>query len=204
MNYDSRHRSTLIHSTAIVEGQVKLSAGVRIWSFSHVCEGAELGENVIIGESVYVGPFVKIGKNSKIQSHALIYEPTEIGDGVFVGPGTVFTNDFLPRAVRSDGIRKESKDWNKVAVKVSEGASIGAGAVCVAPITIGSFAMIAAGAVVTRDVLNFERAAGNPIRNIGWNCYCGLELKLKSNGEFECIECKFHFVNSKNGLKEKK
>jgi acetyltransferase-like isoleucine patch superfamily enzyme len=130
----------------------------------------------VIGRGAYLGPGVVVGDRCKIQNHALVYEPAVLADGVFVGPAVVFTNDYFPRAVTPDGDLKTADDWDAVAVTVREGASIGARAVCVAPVTIGRWALVAAGAVVVRDVPDFALVAGVPARQLGWVGHAGVPL----------------------------
>lgn len=131
---------------------------------------------MVIGRGVYVGLGVVIGDDSKIQNYALLYEPAEIGNGAFIGPGVILTNDRFPRAVTPSMQKKILGDWVPVGVKVLDGASIGAGAICVAPVTIGRWAMVAAGSVVIRDVLDHALVAGNPARQIGWVGRAGVRL----------------------------
>ena len=122
-------------------------------------------------------PECGVGANSKIQNYALVYEPAELGEGTFIGPAAVLTNDQYPRAVNPDGTRKDGHDWEPVGVTVLEGASIGAKAVCIAPVTIGSWSMVAAGSTVTRDVQAFALVAGSPSRaEIGWVGRAGVDL----------------------------
>ena len=127
-----------------------------------------VGENCSIGRGVYIGPMVTIGSSCKIQNNALIYDPARIESGVFIGPAVVLTNDRLPRAVDPKGMAKRRGDWDAVGVVVEEGASIGAAAVCVAPVRIGQWAMVGAGSVVTRDVPAHALVAGNPARFVFW------------------------------------
>jgi acetyltransferase-like isoleucine patch superfamily enzyme len=122
----------------------------------------------VIGRGAYLGPGVVVGDRCKIQNHALVYEPAVVADGAFIGPAVVFTNDLNPRAVTPEGRLKSAEDWEPVGVVVEEGASIGARAVCVAPVRIGAWAMVAAGAVVTRDVPAHALVAGVPARQVGW------------------------------------
>src|SRR5690606_8430359 len=122
------------------------------WHLAQVREDAVLGENCVVGRGAYVGTGVVMGKNCMLQNYALVYEPAKLGDGVFIGPAVVLTNDTYPRSVTPDGELKSASDWEPVGVTIEDGASIGARAVCVAPVTIGRWATVAAGAVVTKDV----------------------------------------------------
>ena len=114
--------------SAIIESNVQIGTGTRIWNNAQIRTNATIGDNCIIGKDVYIGAGVNIGNNCKIQNSALVYEPAEIGFGVFIGPGVVFTNDQYPRAINSDLTVKSASDWNPVGVTVLDGASIGAGA----------------------------------------------------------------------------
>ena len=153
---------------------------------AQVREGAVLGRNCIVGRSAYVGTGVLIGDNVKIQNLALVYEPAVLEDGVFIGPAVVLTNDHYPRAVNPDGTLKSGHDWQPVGVTIRQGASIGARAVCVAPVTIGRWAMVAAGAVVTKDVPDFALVAGVPAKRIRWVGKAGEPLVDEGNGKWRC------------------
>lgn len=166
----------MISPSATVSPEAVVPDSAKVWDLAQVREHATLGERVIVGRGAYVGLGVIVGSESKIQNYALIYEPAEIGKGVFVGPGVILTNDRFPRAVTSAMQQKASSDWNPVGVKVLDGASVGAGAVCVAPVTIGRWAMVAAGSVVIRDVLDHALVAGNPARQVGWVGRAGVRL----------------------------
>jgi UDP-2-acetamido-3-amino-2,3-dideoxy-glucuronate N-acetyltransferase len=175
-----------ISPNASVSNQASLSNSVSIWDFSQVRENAKIGENSIIGSYVYIDANVKIGKNCKIQNRALLYDPAILHDGVFIGPGAILTNDKNPRSVSPANELKSSEDWKKVGVEVFEGASIGSGAICIAPIKIGKWATIGAGAVVTKDVPNHALMVGNPARQIGWVGKSGLKLVTADNKNFKC------------------
>ncbi|GAA2248002.1 MULTISPECIES: acyltransferase [Streptomyces] len=162
---------------AQVDDTAVLSPGTTVWELAQIREGAVLGSDCVVGRGVYVGPRVKIGRRVKLQNYALVYEPAELADGVFVGPAVVLTNDHHPRAVDADGRPKRAGDWDAVGVRVAEGASLGARSVCVAPVSIGRWAMVAAGAVVTRDVPDFALVAGVPARRIGWVGQAGERLR---------------------------
>jgi UDP-2-acetamido-3-amino-2,3-dideoxy-glucuronate N-acetyltransferase len=162
---------------ADVADTAKLGEGTKIWHLAQVREDAELGANCIVGRGAYIGTGVRIGDNCKIQNHALVYEPAELGQGVFVGPAAVLTNDTYPRAVNPDGGLKSADDWHAVGVTIAEGASIGARAVCVAPVRIGRWATVAAGAVVTKDVPDFALVLGVPAHQRGWVGRAGAPLR---------------------------
>lgn len=157
-----------VHDSADVAGSARFGDGVRVWHLAQVRENASLGDNVIVGRGAYIGTGVRVGSNSKIQNYALVYEPAHLDDGVFIGPAAVLTNDTFPRAVNADLTPKSADDWTPVGVTVLTGASIGARAVCVAPVTIGRWSTVAAGAVVTKDVPDHALMAGVPARRIGW------------------------------------
>lgn len=158
----------VVQSTADVAGSARLGARTRVWHLAQVREGARLGDDCNVGRGAYVGPDVVIGNACKLQNYALVYEPARLGDGVFVGPGAVLTNDEFPRAANPDLSVKSSADWVAVGVTIRDGASIGARAVCIAPVTIGRWALVAAGAVVTQDVPDHALVVGVPARRIGW------------------------------------
>lgn len=177
-------------AAGLVDPTARVAQTARIWGHSQVREGAVIGEQVIIGTGAYIGTGVVVGDNSKIQNNALVYEPARIGPGVFVGPGAILTNDRVPRAVNPDGTQKGADDWLAVGVTVEEGASIGAGAICVAPVTVGAWAMVAAGAVVTGDVPAFALMAGVPARHVGWVGRTGARLVRDDyeSARFTCPE----------------
>lgn len=179
-------RTVQIAPSADLDPTAQIGAGTRIWHLAQVRENARIGADCTLGRGAYVGPGVVLGRNCKIQNYALIYEPAVLEDGVFVGPAVVFTNDEYPRAVNIDGSVKGSSDWRMVGVMVGTGASIGARSVCVAPVLIGRWALVAAGAVVTKDVPDFAIVAGVPARQIGWVGYAGVPLVPQSDGLFQC------------------
>ncbi|UNX55729.1 N-acetyltransferase [Georgenia sp. TF02-10] len=172
--------------SADVAADAEIGAGSAVWHLAQVREGAVLGPGCVIGRGAYVGPGVVLGRACKVQNYALVYEPAVLGDGVFVGPGVVLTNDAFPRAVNPDGTLKAADDWEPVGVQIEEGASIGARAVCVAPVRVGAWAMVAAGAVVTRDVPAHALVAGVPARRIGWVGTAGVPLVPDGEGRWRC------------------
>lgn len=168
--------STFVADSADVDERAVLGDGTSVWHLAQVRERAVLGPECIVGRGAYVGTGVRIGARVKIQNYALVYEPAILEDGVFVGPAVVLTNDEYPRSVAPDGARKSAADWTPVGVTVREGASLGARSVCVAPVTIGRWALVAAGAVVAKDVPDFALVAGVPARRIGWVGRAGVRL----------------------------
>lgn len=190
-----------IAPSADVSDKAVLGAGTKIWHLAQVREKARLGANCIVGRGAYVGTGVEVGANTKIQNYALVYEPARLGKGVFIGPAVVLTNDTYPRSVSPDGSLKSAEDWTPVGVTIEDGASIGARAVCVAPLTIGRWATIAAGAVVTKDVPAFALMAGIPARRLGWVGKAGHPLSPK-DGFWVCPETGAKYVEQDKFLKE--
>jgi UDP-2-acetamido-3-amino-2,3-dideoxy-glucuronate N-acetyltransferase len=158
----------VISITAVVAATASIGDGCRIWDGAQVREDASIGEDCIVGRGAYIDGAVRIGARCKIQNDALIYAPAEIGNGVFIGPRATLTNDLHPRAVNPNGTPKGRDDWEPVGVAVEDGASIGAAAVVLGGVTVGAWAMVAAGAVVTRAVPRFALVAGVPARRVGW------------------------------------
>ena len=181
-----RQESARVMPGADVEPGASLGAGTTVWQLASVRDGANVGANCVIGRGAYLGPGVRLGDNVKVQNHALIYEPAIVDDGAFVGPAVVFTNDHRPRSVEPDGRQKRAGDWHAVGVTLGEGASVGARAVCVAPVRIGRWAMVGAGAVVTADVPDFALVVGVPARRIGWVGRAGERLESQGGGLWSC------------------
>ncbi|MDR6504445.1 acetyltransferase-like isoleucine patch superfamily enzyme/VanZ family protein [Arthrobacter oryzae] len=175
-----------IANTADVADTASIGDGTRIWHLAQIREDAALGTNCNIGRGAYVGPAVQLGDNCKLQNYALVYEPARLSDGVFIGPAAVLTNDLHPRAITPDGVLKGVDDWEAVGVTVGKGASVGARAVCVAPLVIGEWATVAAGAVVTRNVPAYAVVAGVPARQMGWVGEAGHPLKQDDGGSWLC------------------
>lgn len=175
-----------IVDSADVADSAVIGDGSSIWHLAQVRESAHLGRNCIVGRGAYIGSGVRMGDNCKVQNYALVYEPAVLEDGVFIGPAVVLTNDTFPRAVNPDGSLKSAHDWEPTGVTIREGASIGARAVCVAPVTIGRWATVAAGSVVTRDVPDFALVAGVPARRIKWVGRAGVPLEDLGAGRWRC------------------
>jgi len=172
--------------SADVDSDVTIGDGSSIWHLAQVRSGAKVGAECIIGRGAYIGPGVVLGDRCKVQNYALVYEPAKLSNGVFIGPAVVLTNDHYPRAINPDGSLKGGGDWELVGVTIEEGASIGARAVCVAPITIGRWAMVAAGSTVIHDVPDFALVAGAPARRIRWVGRAGVPLVEVGQHTFEC------------------
>lgn len=170
---------------ADVSEAAEIGDGSQIWHLAQVREGVRLGPECIVGRGAYIGTGVQVGARCKIQNYALVYEPASLADGVFIGPAAVLTNDEYPRAVTPDGGLKSASDWHPVGVTIGEGASIGARAVCVAPVEVGAWALVAAGAVVTKDVAPFALVAGVPARRIGWVGRAGARL-VRDGDRWRC------------------
>jgi len=171
----------MIHPSAIVDAGAELCAGTRIWHFAHVCAGARIGAGCSLGQGVYVGNDVKIGDNVKIQNNVSVYDAVRLEDDVFCGPSMVFTNVHNPRSAVA---RKD--EYRPTLVK--RGATLGANCTVVCGCTVGAYAFVGAGAVVSRDVPDFALMVGVPARQIGWMSRHGerLALPLRGNGEALC------------------
>jgi UDP-2-acetamido-3-amino-2,3-dideoxy-glucuronate N-acetyltransferase len=170
-----------IHETAIVEHGCHIGAGTKVWHFSHIMGSAVIGSNCNIGQNVFIAAGVKIGSNNKVQNNVSIFTGVECEDDVFLGPSMVFTNVINPRSAVN---RKE--EYKRTLIK--KGASIGANATIICGIEIGAYAMIGAGAVVTKDVKDFALLVGNPAKQIGWVSEHGDKLQFDENGIALCKE----------------
>ena len=174
------------HETAILNKNISIGNGTKIWHFSHIQSGAVIGENCSLGQNVNVGNNVKIGNSVKIQNNVSVYEGVELEDYVFCGPSMVFTNILLPRC---EFPQRGSEFYDKTLVKKS--ASIGANATIVCGNTIGQYAMIGAGAVITKDVPDFALILGNPGKIVGWVDKKGCRLEFDKNGLSQCGQFQF-------------
>lgn len=187
---------------ADVAASADLKDGCKIWHYAQVRENVSMGENCIVGRGAYVGTGVRIGNNCKIQNYALVYEPAVLGDGVFIGPAVVLTNDQYPRAINPDGSLKSAAEWDPVGVEIGDGAAIGARAVCVAPVRIGRWALVAAGATVIHDVPDFAAVAGVPARRIAWVGRAGKPLRKETGDTWVCPETSARYVQDGEQLRE--
>jgi len=174
--------SVRIHPTADVAPDAEIGGGTSIWNQSQVRERAHIGTGCIIGKNVYVDVGVVIGSNVKIQNNASVYHGVTIEDGVFVGPHVCFTNDRVPRAVNPDGSLKLDEDWEVVPILVRRGAAIGANSTILPGVTIGQWAMVGAGSVVTHDVDDHSLVVGNPAHRLASVCSCGEPLGDGADG----------------------
>lgn len=182
-------RSFFAHETAIIDNNVTIGEKTKIWHFSHILSGSKIGQNCNIGQNVVIGPDASIGKKCKIQNNVSVYKGVTLEDGVFCGPSMVFTNIYNPRAEigKMDQVRP---------TLVKKGATLGANCTIVCGHTIGSYAFIGAGAVVTKDVPDHALMAGNPAKQNGWMCQCGEKL----NSKLHCPVCKKKYRKAKTGL----
>jgi len=187
-------RAAHLAATADIDERASIGEGSVIWDLAQVRETARIGAQCVIGRGAYIGPGVSLGDRCKVQNHALVYEPATIATGVFIGPAAVLTNDLFPRAVTPHGALKRAHDWQAVGVVVDEGASIGARAVCIAPVRIGRWAMVAAGSVVTKDVPAFALVVGVPARQTGWVGRAGLPLVPVADGALRCPQTGERYV----------
>lgn len=191
-----------VMESADVDPRAQIGARSSVWHLAQVREHAVIGTDCVIGRGAYVGTGVRIGDGCKIQNYALVYEPAVLADGVFIGPAAVLTNDTYPRAVNPDGTPKSATDWEPVGVTIAEGASIGARAVCVAPVRVGRWATVAAGAVVTADVPDFALVAGVPARRIRWVGRAGVPLTPDGDGRWRCPQTGATFTEHDGTLVE--
>lgn len=181
-----------VHESSYIDEDVVIGEGTKIWHFCHVQKGARIGKNCSFGQNVNISNYVKIGDGVKVQNNVSIYEGVELEDDVFCGPSMVFTNDLTPRAKYPKG----SAGYRYTLIK--RGATIGANATIVCGHSLGEWSMVAAGAVVTKDVPSHALVAGTPAKQIGWVCECGQRL----NTDFQCSVCNRKYRQIENGLEE--
>lgn len=179
-------KAVTVHPTAFVEDGAAVGAGTKVWHFAQVRSGARVGSECILGKGVYIGEGVQIGDRVKIQNGVSIYPGATVEDGVFIGPHVCFTNDRHPRAINPDGSLKSADDWEIGRIVVRAGASLGANSTLIAGITVGRWALVAGGSVVTKDVPDFGLVAGNPARLVGHVCTCSRRLREDGPGRLVC------------------
>lgn len=189
-------RPYFVHPTALIDEDVEIGEGTRIWHFSHILRGSRIGKNCVLGQNVVVGPFVRVGNNCKIQNNVSLYYGVELEDGVLCGPSCVFTNDKYPRAF----IERRNEFLQ---TRVRQGATIGANATIMCGTTIGRYAMVGAGAVVLHDVPDHALVVGNPARQVGWVCECGETLKeIELDHLYHCDRCDLFYRRTLKGLEK--
>jgi acetyltransferase-like isoleucine patch superfamily enzyme len=189
-----------VAESADVDPTASIGVGSRIWGLAQVREHATIGQNCVLGRGSYVGAGVRIGDGVKVQNLALVYEPAIVENGAFIGPAVVLTNDRRPRAVNPDGSVKAASDWKVVGVHVLDGASIGARSVCVAPVTVGRWSMVAAGSTVIADVPDYALVAGTPAKRIGWVSPSGAQLERAEDGRWRCPDTGKTYTESAGSL----
>ncbi len=182
-----------VHPTAVVDEPVEIGEGTQIWHFTHIMPNARIGKNCIIGQNVFIGSGVIVGDHVKVQNNVSIYEGVVLEDGVFCGPSMVFTNVFNPRSFIS-----RKKEFRKTLVR--KGATIGANATVVCGNTIGQYAFIGAGTVVTRDVPDYALFYGNPGKLKGWVCQCAEEIAFRY-GRAVCKACGREYIKGEEGVR---
>lgn len=181
------------HPSAVVDQPCQIGAGTHIWHFSHICSGAELGENCNLGQNVMIGPDVMIGRNVKIQNNVSVYSGTVVEDDVFLGPSCVLTNVSNPR---SQVVRRSLYE----PTLIRRGASVGANATIVCGVTLGRYSFVAAGTVVTRDVPDYGFVVGVPGRLRGWVSRHGHPLRNPVNGIYTCPESGLRYRETAPGV----
>jgi UDP-2-acetamido-3-amino-2,3-dideoxy-glucuronate N-acetyltransferase len=191
-----------IHPTASVSPTAFIGANTRVWNYSQIGAQARVGEDCIVGSGVYIDREVVIGNKVKIQTGAQLYHGCEIEDGVFVGPSACVTNDRYPRSITPDGRLRTDTDWTLGKTRVRYGASLGAGSILIAGISVGRFALIAAGAVVTTNVPDHGLIAGSPGRLVGYVCRCGVPLRRPEgdSAAWNCPDCIDSYIETTRGL----
>jgi UDP-2-acetamido-3-amino-2,3-dideoxy-glucuronate N-acetyltransferase len=187
-----------IHESAFVDDGARIGNGTKIWHFCHVMPGAVIGERCNLGQNVVVMPGTKLGNNVKVQNNVSIYEGVELEDDVFCGPSMVFTNVINPRSHVS-----RKNEYRRTLVR--RGASIGANATIVCGVTLGEYAFVGAGAVVTHDVPDYAVVTGVPARRTGWACQCGeiltAEIRNQKSDSITCGACGTRYVLEGDALR---
>lgn len=183
-------KGVFIHESSVVDENVEIGLGTKIWHFSHILSNTKIGSNGVIGQNVAIGPNVNVGSNVKIQNNVSIYDGVTIEDDVFCGPSCVFTNVRTPRSF----INRKSEFQETI---VKKGATIGANVTIVCGVTLGKYCFIGAGAVVTKDVPDYALVVGNSSKQIGWMCSCGTKL----SEDLICQSCGNEFEEASNQIR---
>jgi UDP-2-acetamido-3-amino-2,3-dideoxy-glucuronate N-acetyltransferase len=187
-------RNVIVHPQAIVESST-IGSGTRVWAFAHVMENAVIGSNCNICDHVFIESNAKLGKNVTVKNGVAVWDGVQIEDDVFIGPYVVFTNDLNPRAE----IKKPREQW--LATLIRRGVTIGANATVLCGISVGTYAFVAAGTVVTSSVPNYALIVGVPGRLSGWMCKCATKLQIL-RGRAVCKACGLRYAKDENGLRE--
>ena len=193
-----KNKNFTAHESCFIEKNVQIGHGTKIWHFSHIMKGAQIGDNCILGQNVFIGSKVKIHNGVKIQNNVSVYDAVILEDFVFCGPSMVFTNVINPRS------EIERKNEYKE-TRVKKGATLGANCTIVCGITIGQYAFIGAGAVVTKNIPDYALVYGNPARQHGWICSCGQKIDKNINQiSISCSSCQKQYTQTDNQLSPKK
>jgi UDP-3-O-[3-hydroxymyristoyl] glucosamine N-acyltransferase len=207
---DTRFHNVRIHPTALIEGGVRIGAGSSVWDNVHIRHGAQIGEECIVGEKSYIAYDVKIGNRVKINAFVYICAAVAIEDGVMISAGTVFTNDRFPRATTPDlkQLRSSDPDEETLPTSVCAGATIGAQCTIGNDLSIGRFAMVGMGSLVTKSVPDFHLVIGHPARSVGYVCRCGKVLAMIANLEAQseihltCAACGLEYLHDHGVITE--
>lgn len=195
-------RQARVASSADVSGDAEIASSAVVWHLAQVREHAIVGEHCIIGRGAYIDAGVRVGDDCKIQNYALVYAPAILEDGVFVGPAAVLTNDPYPRAITPEGTLKSASDWDPSGVLLRHGCAVGANATVLGGVTVGRWALVAAGAIVTQDVPDQALVAGVPARRVRWVGRSGRPLEPDGEARWRCPESGHRYREQDDELTE--